>query len=289
MPIKKTIVLILFIISVSVFSFSVNAEQVISKNIIINFPFGERTGTYTGNLENGIPEGNGKFESVNTNGEKWYYEGEFQNGIFMGNGKIVWDNGSKQEGTYSNGEITYGKQYLYDKLIYEGNWANGEFNGEGKSYENDKLVYEGNWANSYFNGDGKFYKDGTLYFEGTFEDGKAWTGTLYKNGKGHPVTNGDISQTGSDFSTIFSVILVMLFIVAILIITIVGCYFVLKKFSPQSNVNNTKSRESLTTNANEVKQTPENSIISCPGCGANNIIVPGKVCRCEYCNTILSK
>ena len=57
-----------------------------------------------------------------------------------------------------NGTI---KEYYFDKLIFEGEYKNGERNGKGKEYYNNK----------------------NLLFEGDYLNGKRWKGKGYnKNG-----------------------------------------------------------------------------------------------------------
>ena len=69
----------------------------------------QRTGTYSGQVVNGIPEGMGTFKAKNPEGNEWYYEGEFKNGTFNGKGKSVWPQNDTREkeyteiGTYKNG------------------------------------------------------------------------------------------------------------------------------------------------------------------------------------------
>ena len=69
----------------------------------------QRTGIYSGQVVNGIPEGMGTFKSKNPEGNEWYYEGEFKNGTFNGKGKSVWPQNDTREkeyteiGTYENG------------------------------------------------------------------------------------------------------------------------------------------------------------------------------------------
>lgn len=80
-------------------------------------------GTYTGELRNGEPHGNGAM--VMNNGDR--YEGEFRNGLFHGDGVYRWSNGDRYEGTFRDGEmhgegtfITAGGQ------ISTGSWVAGE-------------------------------------------------------------------------------------------------------------------------------------------------------------------
>lgn len=75
------------------------------KEITLNLSYGERTGTYTGDLTDGIPNGQGKFTTENDKGEKWTYEGEFKNGHFEGEGKTTWKSGQIEIGTYKDDVI----------------------------------------------------------------------------------------------------------------------------------------------------------------------------------------
>lgn len=74
-----------------------------SKKMTLKLSFGDRNGTYTGDLnKDGLPNGYGRFVSKNDEGEKWTYEGEFKNGHFDGKGKITWKNGLIEIGTYKD-------------------------------------------------------------------------------------------------------------------------------------------------------------------------------------------
>lgn len=68
----------------------------------------EREGTYTGDMVNGVPEGNGIFTTTSSEGVTWTYTGNFKNGRFHGQGAIVWDNADFREesGTYTDGQYT---------------------------------------------------------------------------------------------------------------------------------------------------------------------------------------
>ena len=52
-----------------------------------------------------------------------------------------------------------GKEYNFDgQLIYEGNFVDGEWNGEGKEYYNNEIIFEGEFLKGKRNGKGKeFY------------------------------------------------------------------------------------------------------------------------------------
>lgn len=77
-------------------------ETVEKQEITLNLAFGERTGTYTGEMKDGLPNGKGKFEAKNQLGTTWYYEGEFKDGHFNGEGKTIWEAGPTQSGNFQN-------------------------------------------------------------------------------------------------------------------------------------------------------------------------------------------
>ena len=89
--------------------------------------------------------------------------------IFSGKSTIIYDNDKK------------GKIYdeYEDKLIYEGEFSNGEKNGKGKEYgDNKNVIFDGEFLNGQKNGKGKeYYNDGKLKYEGEYHYG-------YRNGKG---------------------------------------------------------------------------------------------------------
>ena len=66
-----------------------------------------REGTYTGEMIDGIPNGQGTFSSMNDNGVTWIYTGGFKDGKFHGQGKTTWDGSNELEtGTYVDGLFT---------------------------------------------------------------------------------------------------------------------------------------------------------------------------------------
>ena len=83
------------------------------------------------------------------------FEGEYLYGIKW-NGKI-YDKTNNKFCELKNGK-GYIKEYDYDgKLIYEGEYLNGERNGKGKEYFRGKLIFEGEYLNGKRNGKGKEY------------------------------------------------------------------------------------------------------------------------------------
>lgn len=76
-----------------------------SKKITLNLSYGERTGTYSGDMKDGVPNGEGKFTTENKEGTGWTYEGSWKNGHFEGEGKTTWKSGQIEIGTYKNDVI----------------------------------------------------------------------------------------------------------------------------------------------------------------------------------------
>ena len=90
-------------------------------------------------------------------------------------------NGNKWNGNGydNNNNIAYSlkdgkgliKEYNYwnDKLIFEGEYLNGQRNGKGKEYDYGELIFEGEYLNGKRNGKGKEYDgNGNLIFEAEY-------------------------------------------------------------------------------------------------------------------------
>lgn len=62
---------------------------------------------YDGEWKNGLPDGEGKLERVNKEGDPYIYTGGFANGVFNGHGKkeYIGDTSFKAEGNYVDGEF----------------------------------------------------------------------------------------------------------------------------------------------------------------------------------------
>ncbi len=125
-------------------------ETVTDQQLTLSFTFGERTGTYTGEVLDGLPHGEGTFSTENEDGTAWYYEGEWQQGHFSGQGSSVWEDGFIRSGQYRNDNV----------------------NGEGKEYWGGVLRYEGSFSENVYNGQGTFYNyHGDVIYTGLFVDG----------------------------------------------------------------------------------------------------------------------
>ena len=88
----------------------------------------ERTGNYTGDLEDGLPNGVGVFKAVNIEGENYTYEGEFSNGKIEGNGVFTFESGYTRSGTFEDallngqGQIVFEDGTTYAGEFEKGNW-----------------------------------------------------------------------------------------------------------------------------------------------------------------------
>ncbi|BAK99813.1 hypothetical protein OBV_26150 [Oscillibacter valericigenes Sjm18-20] len=90
------------------------------------------------------------------------YRGRLEDGVLQGQG--IW--------------------YAEDgNLVYEGDFADGEYSGDGSAYEDGVLIYEGTFAGGVYEGTGTLYDGGEVSYEGAFAGGeKSGLGTEYENG-----------------------------------------------------------------------------------------------------------
>ena len=110
---------------------------------------------FEGEYKNGIKNGKGKEYEKN----KLLFEEEYKNGLRNGKGKEYNNQGHLlYEGTYLEGARWNGKFYLKD---WEGRYKREYINGKliCKIYVGNKLVFEGEYKNGQRNGKGKEYKN----------------------------------------------------------------------------------------------------------------------------------
>lgn len=133
---KKLLILVLAIaciFSISGCSTQSNLDGYIAnQEITISFPFGERAGVYTGEVNsNGLPEGLGSFTAINDEGTEWTYYGDWKNGLWDGLGITKWDTGGWQMGEFdSNGISGYNLDARTENISFgyiENNDANGYY------------------------------------------------------------------------------------------------------------------------------------------------------------------
>ena len=125
-------------------------QTVSNQSMSLSFSFGERTGTYTGEVEDGLPNGYGTFSSQNPSGVAWTYEGEWAHGHFSGQGTSTFEDGYVHTGHYESDQLTQGQVYYGGCLVYDGEFLNGTWHGYGVYYNpHGEAVYAGSWANGF--------------------------------------------------------------------------------------------------------------------------------------------
>ncbi len=126
-------------------------ENVSDLSLTLTLDYGVRTGMYTGEMVDGLPNGYGSFSTVNPDGLAWTYEGEWKNGHCNGQGTTSWEDGFTEGGQYQNDYLNgYGWEYWDDVLQYEGEYLDGEFNGQGTLYAyTGEVLYSGAFQNGF--------------------------------------------------------------------------------------------------------------------------------------------
>ena len=124
-------------------------------------------GTYTGDLANGVPHGQGRLEydsgavyegqfvygEPEGTGTYCYpdgdvYVGQMRDGLFYGTGTYTWAEGRTYEGQFQKGELHgFGRYTWEDGAYYEGQFRNSEFHGEGKQVSPNGRTITGIWEN----------------------------------------------------------------------------------------------------------------------------------------------
>ena len=148
-------------------SASENVEYVENYDITITFNYGTRTGTYSGSLKNGLPDGFGKFSSENNAGTSWTYIGEWDSGHFSGDGFTTYEDGTIKLGIHEDDFLING-QILTSSDRYSGEVKNDLPQGNGIYFLENGCRYEGSFSSGNFNGDGVYYFPNGDYITGTF-------------------------------------------------------------------------------------------------------------------------
>ncbi|RYE13135.1 MAG: hypothetical protein EOP51_30290, partial [Sphingobacteriales bacterium] len=132
-----------------------------------------KTATYTGDVKNGMPDGEGSI--VYENGIS--HKGSYSEGQFNGRGTMDYGSGSVFTGMFVNGIPTKGLQRFPDGMTYDGNFLNGEFHGLGELKWGGKYLYNGDFKHGNFEGEGVL-EVGKITFAGDFRNNKAYYGTI---------------------------------------------------------------------------------------------------------------
>lgn len=157
----KKMMLILTVIGLALFLsgcslipgiFGNKSESVKNEEITLDLSFGEKSGTYTGQLVKGLPQGTGVFTVSDEEEVAWTYDGTWKQGHFQGHGETVWEDGFMQEGNYENDLLNGpGKEYLDKNLLYDGNYTDNRYDGAGKLYNyHGEVIYEGDFEMGYY-------------------------------------------------------------------------------------------------------------------------------------------
>ena len=93
--------------------------------------------TYSGQMQNGFPNGEGraiydKIKSEIYDANKPVYKGEFYKGLRHGFGMFIYFDGTTYEGNYEDDMKKHGKETYYDGSYYDGEWKNDLANGHGE-------------------------------------------------------------------------------------------------------------------------------------------------------------
>ena len=117
-----------------------------------------------------------------------YYIGEFKDNIPNGKGIKYYSDGKiLYEGDFVHGLFEGNGKYIWeDGNYYIGEWKNGLRNGKGTIYNpHGDIIYEGDYVNEIYEGNGKYFCENGEYYIGQWKNGlKNGKGTLYyKNGK----------------------------------------------------------------------------------------------------------
>lgn len=116
-------------------------------NYIVHFDDVDRTGIFDGETNNGIAHGEGTFEAINDNNQKYIYTGSWSNGLFNGYGELKYVDSSDDDiidqiGTFTSGNFTPSPAEF---MIYFSGSKNANFNvsEKTKSFIKDNEIYFG--------------------------------------------------------------------------------------------------------------------------------------------------
>ncbi len=124
-----------------------------SNSVIIGNKVNFGNGLYLGDLNNGLPHGQGVYNNPG-NGNR--YMGEFNLGHVEGNGIYCWSNGDIYEGQFTEDHRSgWGMMYYANKDYYFGQWQNDLRNGWGKFVSATGKVERGTWLADTFSGPGQ--------------------------------------------------------------------------------------------------------------------------------------
>jgi hypothetical protein len=143
-------------------------EYVTNRTVYFQSHLPDIIGIYTGEWENGKPNGKGSLQDISGSKIFGTYEGTFVNGQLQGYGKRRLGD-SVYEGNFLDGqEHGQGKWSFSDGAIEEGEFDYGVLQGKGKSTQPDGTIYEGDFVNHQFHGKGVLKYPNGVIIEGHF-------------------------------------------------------------------------------------------------------------------------
>lgn len=153
---------------------------------------------YTGDVNGGKREGEGKYEFKNGD----VYEGAFEDGEMNGKGKYLFDNGDEYEGTFLNGNAHgYGTYvWLLDENLasYKGFFHENTASGKGTLEMREGDTYEGEFLDGIFHGKGIMKFSNGDVFEGRYANGKPSGKGKMLFGEAKLVMNRSFNDNGID-------------------------------------------------------------------------------------------
>lgn len=124
---RVAILLALLFVFVGLIAPRTLAQEVQNHEMTLSMAIGERSGVFTGVLQDGLPMGIGTFEFHCPRGILWRYEGAFDAGDFHGDGDVVSEYGDRHVGTFYRSRL-HGEGRIYNtgNLTHRGVFVQGE-------------------------------------------------------------------------------------------------------------------------------------------------------------------
>lgn len=109
----------------------------------------------------------------NTFVNKYENLGCLEGDCYEGYGIYVWEDGTRYEGNFKEGQRSGEGTYYYSTgAKYVGNQVNGNRHGFGTYYDPSGGKYSGEWVNDEKEGEGTMYEKGQIFQKGKFQKGK---------------------------------------------------------------------------------------------------------------------
>lgn len=125
--------------------------------------------------------------------EHGVYRGETKDGVPEGQGVLTLDNETVYSGLFKAGAIVGKGKFedLSNCVVYEGEFLDFSFHGQGRLVFPDGCIYEGGFNMGKFEGTGSFRFEQGEVFEGDFKRGKRHGEGLFKDKNGKTVYQGE--------------------------------------------------------------------------------------------------